>query len=91
MQSTQPQAEDGDVATYERKGTLTVSTGTPDAYPALVHEPVDLLHEELGPVLVLLAEDEHRHEGRYEGTVWHGKPIAREGLLGSAVSTKTRI
>lgn len=69
------------------KRRLTVSAGTPDAYPALVHEPVDLLHEELGPVLVLLAEDEHRRERRYERAVGHGKPVAREGLLGSVIST----
>ena len=87
MQLTQ----DGDVTMYEKKGTLTVSTGTPDAYPALVHEPVDLLHEELRPVLVLLTEDEHRRKRRYERAVWHRKPIAREGLFGPAVSTNTRI
>ena len=73
------------------KRTLTVSTGTPDAYPALAHEPVDLLHEELRPVLVLLAENEHRRKWRYEGPVWHRKPITREGLLGSVISTNTRI
>ena len=84
MQLTQ----DGDVAMYEKKGTLTVSTGTPDTYPALVHEPVGLYHEELRHNLVLLMEDEHRRKRRCERGVWHRNPRAARNTYSAPPSAR---
>ena len=61
--------------------TRTVSAGAPDADPALVDEPVDLLHEPLRAIDVLFAKSDHRRKWRYERPVGHivaGKALWRD-------------